>query len=59
VAHQQTEGETGRDITWTLQAMPAPEWLVEQWLGSATIIAVRSQGSRDGKPTGQMRPASM
>jgi predicted transposase YbfD/YdcC len=41
----------GRDITWTLRAMPAPEWVVEHWPGSATIIAVRSHGIRDGKPT--------
>ncbi len=31
--------------------MPPPEWVVEQWPGSATIIAVRSHGIRDGKPT--------
>jgi predicted transposase YbfD/YdcC len=43
------EVKRGRDITWTLRAMPAPEWVVEQWLGSATIIAVRSHGIRDGK----------
>jgi hypothetical protein len=45
----------GRHITWTLQAMPAPEWLMEQWPGSATIIAVRSQGIRDGRPTDESR----
>ena len=45
----------GRDITWTLQAMPAPEWVVEQWPGSATIIAVRSHGIRDAKPTDETR----
>ena len=45
----------GRDITWTLRAMPAPEWVVEQWPGSATIIAVRSHGIRDGKPTDETR----
>ena len=28
---------------------------MEQWPGSATIIAVRSQGSRDGKPTDETR----
>ena len=33
----------GRDITWTLQAIPSPEWVVEQWSGSATIIAVRTE----------------
>ena len=35
--------------------MPPPEWVVEQWPGSATIIAVRSHGIRDGKPTDQTR----
>jgi hypothetical protein len=35
--------------------MPAPEWVMEQWPGSATFIAVRSQGSRDGKPTDETR----
>jgi predicted transposase YbfD/YdcC len=45
----------GRNITWTLRAMPAPEWVVEQWPGSATIIAVRSHGIRDGKPTDEIR----
>jgi hypothetical protein len=29
--------------------MPAPEWVMEQWPGSATIIAVRSHGTRAGK----------
>ena len=45
----------GRDITWALWAMPAPEWVVEQWPGSATIIAVKSHGIRDGKPTDETR----
>jgi hypothetical protein len=31
--------------------MAAPEWVMEQWPGSATIIAVRSHGMRDRKPT--------
>jgi predicted transposase YbfD/YdcC len=49
------EIKRGRDITWILRAMPAPEWVVEQWPGSATIIAVRSHGIRDGKPTDETR----
>jgi hypothetical protein len=49
------EVKRGRDISWTLRAMPAPEWVMEQWPGSATIIAVRSQGIRDGKPTDETR----
>ena len=35
--------------------MPPPEWVVEQWPGSATIIAVRSHGFREGKPTDETR----
>jgi predicted transposase YbfD/YdcC len=33
--------------------MPTPDWVVEQWLGSATIIAVRSQATRDGRPVNE------
>jgi hypothetical protein len=33
-----------QDITWTLRAMPAPEWVVENWPGSATVITVQRQG---------------
>ena len=35
--------------------MPAPKWVTEQWPGSATIIAVRSHGIRDGKPQDETR----
>ena len=35
--------------------MPAPDWVVEQWPGSATIIAVRSHGTREGKPQDETR----
>ena len=45
----------GRDTVWTLRATPAPDWLIEQWPGSATIIAVRSQGTRDGRPIDETR----
>ena len=45
----------GRDITWALRAMPAPEWVMEQWPGSAMIIAVRSHGTREGKPQNETR----
>ncbi len=31
--------------------MPAQGWLMEQWPGSATIIAMCSHGSRDGDKT--------
>ena len=49
------EIKRGRDITWELRAMPAPDWVVEQWPGSATIIAVRSHGTREGKPQDETR----
>ena len=45
----------GRDITWTLWGMPAPEWVVENWPGSATVIAVRSRGTRQGKSIDETR----
>lgn len=35
--------------------MPAPEWVVENWPSSATIISVRSHGIREGKPQGETR----
>ena len=49
------EIKRGRDITWTLRAMPAPEWVMEQWPGSATIIAVRTHGTRECKPQDETR----
>ena len=49
------ERKHGRDITWTLRAMPAPEWVVENWPSSATVVAVRSKAIRDGKPTDETR----
>jgi hypothetical protein len=35
--------------------MPAPDWVVEQWPGSGTNIAVRSHGIREGRPTDETR----
>jgi rhamnogalacturonyl hydrolase YesR len=35
--------------------MPALEWVMEQWPGSATFIAVLSQGIREGKPQDETR----
>jgi len=49
------ERSHGRDITWTLLGMPAPEWVVENWPGSATVIAVRSKGRRNGKSIDETR----
>jgi hypothetical protein len=43
------ERKHGRDLTWTLRGMAAPEWVEENWPGSATILAVRCKGRRDGK----------
>ena len=45
----------GRDITWTLRGMPAPDWVIENWPGSTTVISVRSQGRRDGKTVDETR----
>ena len=44
------ERKRGRDLTWTLRGMPAPEWVTENWPGSATILAVRCEGRREGEP---------
>ena len=44
-----------RDLTWTLRGMPAPECVEENWAGSATILAVRCKGNRDGKPVDETR----
>ena len=49
------ERKRGRDLTWTLRGMPAPEWVAENWPGSATVLAVRCQGSRDDKPVDETR----
>ena len=35
--------------------MPAPEWVAENWPGSATILAVRCKGRRDGKQIDETR----
>jgi predicted transposase YbfD/YdcC len=45
----------GRDITWTLRTMPAPDSVVGNWPGSAKVIEVRSQGHRDGKTVDETR----
>ena len=34
--------------------MAAPEWVEENWPGSATILAVRCKGRRDGKPVDEI-----
>jgi hypothetical protein len=49
------ERKHGRDLTWTLRGMPAPEWVEENWPGGATVLAVRCQGSRDGKLVDETR----
>jgi hypothetical protein len=35
--------------------MPAPEWVMEEWPGSATFIGVRTHGTREGKPQDETR----
>jgi predicted transposase YbfD/YdcC len=49
------ERKSGRDLTWTLRSMPAPEWVVENLQGSATILAARCKGARDGKSVDETR----
>lgn len=40
----------------TLLGMPAPEWVVESWPGSATVLEeVRSKGRRNGKSIDESR----
>jgi hypothetical protein len=45
----------GRTSTWTLRAMEAPTTIKEIWPGSALIIAVRSVGTREGRPIDETR----
>ena len=49
------ERKRGRDLTWTMRGMPAPAWVAENWPGSATILAVRCKGIREGKPIDETR----
>ena len=35
--------------------MPAPPWVIENWPGSATILAVRCKGIREGNPVDDTR----
>jgi hypothetical protein len=49
------ERERGRAHTWTLRGMPAPAWVMENWPSSATILALRRKGIREGKPFDEMR----
>jgi hypothetical protein len=41
--------------TWTLRGMPAPAWVMENWPGSATMLAVRCKEIREGKPVDETR----
>lgn len=49
------ERKRGRDLNWTLRGMPAPPWMIKNWPGSATILAVRCKGVREGKPVDEIR----
>jgi hypothetical protein len=44
------ERRRGRDLRWRLRGMPAPQWVAENWPCSATILAVRCKGVREGEP---------
>ena len=35
--------------------MPAPDWVIKNWPGSATVVEVRSQGRRAGKTVDETR----
>lgn len=39
-----------RDLHWTLRGMPEPQWVAENWTGSATVLALRCKGVREGEP---------
>ena len=49
------ERRRGHDLRWTLRGMPPPPWGMENWPGSATILAVRRKGRRDGKQIDETR----
>lgn len=49
------ERKRGRNLTWALRGMPVPEWVAEIWSGTATILALRCKGSRDGKAVDETR----
>ncbi|MFZ0408275.1 MAG: ISAs1 family transposase [Cyanobium sp.] len=49
------ERKRGRDLSWSLRGMQAPPWVVENWPGIATILAVRCKGIRDGKAVDETR----
>jgi len=40
----------GRDITLTLHAKQAPEYIREAWIGTSWIVEMSADGSRVGKP---------
>jgi hypothetical protein len=39
----------GRDITWTLRALAAPENIREAWLGTWWLVEVAITGTRTGQ----------
>jgi hypothetical protein len=43
------------DLTWTLWDMPALAWVMENWPGRATMLALRCKGIREGKPVDETR----
>ncbi len=49
------EQKRSRDLSWTLRSMPAPKWLAGNWLGSATILAVRCKGESNGSKINETR----
>ena len=43
------------DLGWTLWDMPDPAWVMENWPGRATMLALRCKGIQEGKPVDETR----
>jgi hypothetical protein len=41
--------------TWTMSDIPAPAWVMENWPGRATMLAVCCKGILEGKPVDDTR----
>jgi hypothetical protein len=42
-------------LTWMPWDVPAPAWVMENWPGRATMLALRCKGIREGKPVDETR----
>jgi hypothetical protein len=43
------------DLSLTPWDMPDPAWVMENWPGRATMLALRCKGIREGKPVDETR----